>query len=408
MSSDWPKGIVVDDDRDEDRDRERDRAGDPSGHPEAAQQHEQRDQRQRREDRRRPSESLTGSKTCSYTRSSLSRSDGGVTHVSENKSASSIWVRERNATTADRLGIRGAEHRRRGPQRDRPDRQARGRHRRLLGHRARDHAGARRRRRRGRRARAAAATPPSEALDGIDGVEVDELDLGDLDSVRAFAERFLDAGRSDRHPDQQRRRSWPARRRASGRAGRRSSRPTTSATSRSSTGSGRRSARRRRPRGRGVIERPPQLGDPLGRPAVRARLREVGRRTGRRRRPTCCSPSSSTRSAQDARRARVRGAPGRHPDAAAAPPRQARRWSRCGWIDEDGNPRASSRRREQGAATQVWAATSPQLDGMGGVYCEDCDIAEPMPADEQDRREGVARTRSIPSRPRGCGRSPRS
>ncbi|WP_433467484.1 SDR family NAD(P)-dependent oxidoreductase [Spirillospora sp. CA-128828] len=32
---------------------------------------------------------------------------------------------------------------------------------------------------------------------------------------------------------------------------------------------------------------------------------------------------------------------------------------------------------EQGAATQVWAATSPQLDGMGGLYCEDCDIAEP-------------------------------
>lgn len=32
---------------------------------------------------------------------------------------------------------------------------------------------------------------------------------------------------------------------------------------------------------------------------------------------------------------------------------------------------------EEGAATQVWAATSPQLDGMGGVYCEDCDIAEP-------------------------------
>ncbi|MFD5034567.1 SDR family NAD(P)-dependent oxidoreductase [Streptomyces sp. NPDC058405] len=32
---------------------------------------------------------------------------------------------------------------------------------------------------------------------------------------------------------------------------------------------------------------------------------------------------------------------------------------------------------EEGAATQVWAATSPQLAGMGGVYCEDCDIAEP-------------------------------
>jgi NAD(P)-dependent dehydrogenase (short-subunit alcohol dehydrogenase family) len=30
---------------------------------------------------------------------------------------------------------------------------------------------------------------------------------------------------------------------------------------------------------------------------------------------------------------------------------------------------------EQGAATSVWCATSTQLDGMGGVYCMDCDIA---------------------------------
>lgn len=29
----------------------------------------------------------------------------------------------------------------------------------------------------------------------------------------------------------------------------------------------------------------------------------------------------------------------------------------------------------QGAATAVWCATSGQLDGMGGVYCEDCDVA---------------------------------
>lgn len=36
---------------------------------------------------------------------------------------------------------------------------------------------------------------------------------------------------------------------------------------------------------------------------------------------------------------------------------------------------------EQGAATQVWAATSPQLTELGGLYCEDCDIAEPAPAD---------------------------
>jgi NAD(P)-dependent dehydrogenase (short-subunit alcohol dehydrogenase family) len=36
---------------------------------------------------------------------------------------------------------------------------------------------------------------------------------------------------------------------------------------------------------------------------------------------------------------------------------------------------------QQGAATQVWAATSPQLHGLGGVYCEDCDIAEPAAPD---------------------------
>jgi NAD(P)-dependent dehydrogenase (short-subunit alcohol dehydrogenase family) len=33
----------------------------------------------------------------------------------------------------------------------------------------------------------------------------------------------------------------------------------------------------------------------------------------------------------------------------------------------------------QGAATSVWCATSPQLDGMGGVYCLDVDIAEVVP-----------------------------
>jgi len=36
---------------------------------------------------------------------------------------------------------------------------------------------------------------------------------------------------------------------------------------------------------------------------------------------------------------------------------------------------------EQGAATSVWCATSPQLEGKGGVYCEDVDIAEAVPAD---------------------------
>ncbi|KAA2239420.1 SDR family NAD(P)-dependent oxidoreductase [Chitinophaga agrisoli] len=31
---------------------------------------------------------------------------------------------------------------------------------------------------------------------------------------------------------------------------------------------------------------------------------------------------------------------------------------------------------EQGAATSVWCATSPQLNGIGGVYCENADVAE--------------------------------
>jgi NAD(P)-dependent dehydrogenase (short-subunit alcohol dehydrogenase family) len=31
----------------------------------------------------------------------------------------------------------------------------------------------------------------------------------------------------------------------------------------------------------------------------------------------------------------------------------------------------------QGAATSVWAATAPELDGKGGLYLQDCDIAPP-------------------------------
>jgi NAD(P)-dependent dehydrogenase (short-subunit alcohol dehydrogenase family) len=38
---------------------------------------------------------------------------------------------------------------------------------------------------------------------------------------------------------------------------------------------------------------------------------------------------------------------------------------------------------QQGAATSVWCATSEILDGRGGVYCEDCDIAEAVPSDSK-------------------------
>jgi NAD(P)-dependent dehydrogenase (short-subunit alcohol dehydrogenase family) len=62
-----------------------------------------------------------------------------------------------------------------------------------------------------------------------------------------------------------------------------------------------------------------------------------------------------------------------------------------GWIDEHGSPTpeaaAHFKTPEQGAATEVWAATSPQLEGIGGVYCEDCEVAEPAP--EDGTRRGV-------------------
>lgn len=43
---------------------------------------------------------------------------------------------------------------------------------------------------------------------------------------------------------------------------------------------------------------------------------------------------------------------------------------------------------EQGAATTIWCAVSSQLDGIGGVYCEDCDIA-PLVLAENELRNGV-------------------
>ena len=58
-----------------------------------------------------------------------------------------------------------------------------------------------------------------------------------------------------------------------------------------------------------------------------------------------------------------------------------------GWYDEEGNVHEAFKSPEQGASTTVWAATSPLLEGKGGVYCENCDIA--APAEEGDPRGGV-------------------
>lgn len=55
-------------------------------------------------------------------------------------------------------------------------------------------------------------------------------------------------------------------------------------------------------------------------------------------------------------------------------------FKQLGTHDENGNikPEVEARLKTipQGAATTVWCAVSPQLNNIGGVYCENCDIAE--------------------------------
>lgn len=47
------------------------------------------------------------------------------------------------------------------------------------------------------------------------------------------------------------------------------------------------------------------------------------------------------------------------------------------FTDETGAMRACVKTIEQGAATSVWAALAPELDGVGGLYLEDCAPARP-------------------------------
>jgi len=65
-----------------------------------------------------------------------------------------------------------------------------------------------------------------------------------------------------------------------------------------------------------------------------------------------------------------------------------------GWLDENGEPtemaKAGFKTPEQGSSTTLWAATSPELDGKSGVYCEDCDIASPTDSESpMARYQGV-------------------
>jgi NAD(P)-dependent dehydrogenase (short-subunit alcohol dehydrogenase family) len=69
-----------------------------------------------------------------------------------------------------------------------------------------------------------------------------------------------------------------------------------------------------------------------------------------------------------------------------------------GLVDERGEPVIDPARNmktpEQGAATSVWCATSARLDGLGGVYCENCDIA-PLVTDLQNPEEAARRDTEI-------------
>lgn len=55
-------------------------------------------------------------------------------------------------------------------------------------------------------------------------------------------------------------------------------------------------------------------------------------------------------------------------------------FQKMGFYDEDGNMNpevaASLKTIQQGAGTTVWAATSPLLQNLGGIYCEDVEVAE--------------------------------
>ncbi|HYD46252.1 MAG TPA: oxidoreductase, partial [Phenylobacterium sp.] len=53
----------------------------------------------------------------------------------------------------------------------------------------------------------------------------------------------------------------------------------------------------------------------------------------------------------------------------------------------DGNVNERFKTPEQGAATSVWAAVGPELEGIGGLYLEDC--AEAAPFDPDDPTHGV-------------------
>ncbi|TWD84218.1 NAD(P)-dependent dehydrogenase (short-subunit alcohol dehydrogenase family) [Kribbella amoyensis] len=211
----------------------------------------------------------------------------------------------------------------------------------------------------------------AEALAGVAGVEIDRLDLGDLDSVQAFADRFLASGRTIHlqinnaaimacpetrvGPGWEAQfatnhlghfalvnRLWPAIVDGGARV-----------VSVSSTGHRRSDIRWDDPQFTLAYEKWAAYGQAKTANVLFAvQLDALGKDAGVR-------------------------AFALHPGGILTPlQRHLERDEMVGygWIDADGNP--GFKTPAQGAATQVWAATSPQLEGQGGVFCEDCEIAE--------------------------------
>ncbi|SDK91063.1 SDR family NAD(P)-dependent oxidoreductase [Nonomuraea jiangxiensis] len=223
-----------------------------------------------------------------------------------------------------------------------------------------------------------------EAVGDLAGVEIDELDLADLDSVRRFAERFLATGRSVEivinnagimaapetrvGPGWEAQfatnhlghyalvnRLWPAVARGRGRV-----------VSVSSGGHHISDIRWDDPHFERGYDKWQAYGQAKTANILFAvRLDELGREAGVR-------------------------AFSVHPGSILTPLQRhlaKEEMVAAGWIDEEGNGiDPSFKTPEQGAATQVWAATAPRLAGMGGVYCVDCDIAEPA---TEGSRSGV-------------------
>ncbi|MFK4144741.1 SDR family NAD(P)-dependent oxidoreductase [Streptomyces sp. NPDC004065] len=223
-----------------------------------------------------------------------------------------------------------------------------------------------------------------EALAGIEGAEVDELDLGDLDSVRAFAERFLASGRTVDL--------------LIGNAG-------IMACPETRVGPGWEAQFATNHLGHfALVNRLWPAIEPGGARVVSVSSRghhisgvrwddvhwkrgyDKWAAYGQAKTANVLFAVHLDRLARDAG---VR-AFALHPGGILTPLQRhlaKEEMVERGWIDESGEPLNPEgfKTPEQGAATQVWAATSPQLEGLGGVYLEDCDITEPTREGDEGR-----------------------